>query len=71
MSGQGNLFSQIFQPVATAHRQVPMKGTAYTIERVERRVRVNIVDRAGVRLIKTIETWKKEVGRVWVYGLEF
>ncbi len=57
-SGQGYLFSQIFKPITTAHRQVTMKGITCTIERLERRLGINIVDRAGVRLIKTIETCK-------------
>ncbi len=38
-----------------------MKGNPYTIERAERRVSINIVDRAGVRIIKTMETWKRGV----------
>ncbi len=57
-SGQGYLLSRIFEPITTALRQVTMKGIACTVERVERRVSVNIADGAGVRLIKTIETWK-------------
>ncbi len=52
------LFSQIFEPITAARRQVTMKGIACTTERAERRVNINIVDGAGVRLIKTIETWK-------------
>ncbi len=52
------LFSQIFKPITTARRQVTMKEIACTIERVACRVSINIVDRAGVRLIKTIDTWK-------------
>ncbi len=36
-----------------------MKGIACTIERVERRIRINIADRNGVRPIKTIDAWKK------------
>ncbi len=35
-----------------------MKEITCTIEMVERRVSINIVGRAGVRLIKTLETWK-------------
>ncbi len=35
-SGQGDLYSQIFTPVAAALRQETMRGTACTIERVER-----------------------------------
>ncbi len=55
----------MFKPMTTARRQVTMKGIACTIEWAERRVSINIVDRAGVRLIKTIETWKGE-GRLGV-----
>ncbi len=57
-SGQGYLFSQFFKPITTARRQATMKGVACTVERIERWVSINIVDRAGVRLIKTIESWK-------------
>ncbi len=39
---------------------------ACTIERVKRRVSINIVDRAAVRLIKTKGTWKIAEGRVRV-----
>ncbi len=52
----------VFKPITTARRQVMMKEIACTIVRVERRVSKNIVDRAGVRLIKTIETWKEGEG---------
>ncbi len=42
-----------------------------TILRVEMRVRINIADRAGVRLIKPIETWReKGCWEVGVQGLE-
>ncbi len=54
--GQGYLFSQPFKPITTAHRQATMKEIACTIGRVERRVCVSIVNRPGVRIIKTIET---------------
>ncbi len=39
-----------------------MKEIACTIETVASRVSIKIVDRTGVRLIKTINTWK---GRSW------
>ncbi len=54
-SGQGYLLSRIFEPITTARHLVTMKGIVCTIERVERRVNINIVDGAGVRLIKTID----------------
>ncbi len=34
-----------------------MKGIVCTIERIEGRASIDIVDRAGYRLIKTLETW--------------
>ncbi len=52
----------VFKPITTARRQVMMKEIACTIERVEKRASINIVDRAGVRLINTIETWKEGGG---------
>ncbi len=64
--GQVYLFAQFFKPITTAHRQVTMKESACTIERVEVRVSINIVDRTGNRFSKTIETWR--VDRVGVYG---
>ncbi len=51
---QRYLFSLTFKPITTACRQVTMNGIACTTERVERRVNTNIVDRVGIRLIKTI-----------------
>ncbi len=57
-AGTRFLFSQIFKPITTARRQVTMTEIACTIERVACRVSINIVDRAVVRLIKTIDTWK-------------
>ncbi len=36
-----------------------MKGNVCAIERVERRLSINILDRAGVRLLKILETWTK------------
>ncbi len=44
--GQG----YIFKPIATALHQMTMKGIMCTIERVERRVSSNTVDRVGVGL---------------------
>ncbi len=55
-SRQGDLYSHIFKPRTTTFRQVMMRGIACTIERVERYVSRNTVDRAGVRHIKTTET---------------
>ncbi len=52
-SGQGYVLAQIFKAITTARRQVTMKGIKYTIERVDRRVIMNIVDRAGIRFIET------------------
>ncbi len=46
-SGQVNLYSQIFKPLTTALRQVMMREIACTIERVERKVTINSVYRAG------------------------
>ncbi len=49
-----------------------MKEITCTIEMVERRVSVDIVDRAGVRLIKTSETWKMGGGfgsNVWSWNI--
>ncbi len=46
-----------------------MKGIEYTTERPERRINMNISHRVGVRLIKSIETWKKGGGEGW--GLRF
>ncbi len=60
------MFSQTFKPITTALRQVTIKGIACTIERVERKVNINIADRAGVRFIKTTETWKRRGGGVGV-----
>ncbi len=60
ISGKVCLFSHIFKPTTTARRRVTMKGIACTTERVERRVSINIRHRVGVRLIKSIETWKKK-----------
>ncbi len=50
------MYSQIFKPITTALRRVTMRGIACTIERVERYASRNTVDRAGIRLIKTVET---------------
>ncbi len=52
------LFSHIFKPLTTARRQVTMKRIACEIERVEMEVRINIVSRAEVMLIKTVEIWR-------------
>ncbi len=65
-SGKGCSFPHIFKPITTASRRVPMKGIACSTERVERRVSINIVDMANVRLIKTKETWKKGEGKVGI-----
>ncbi len=63
------LVSQIFKPISTARRQMTMKEIACTIERVEVRVSINIVNRAGLRLIKTIETWRGGgLGSIVRYG---
>ncbi len=40
-----------------------MKGIAYRIERVERKVSMNIVDRAAGRIIKTKEELRKRALR--------
>ncbi len=49
----------MFKPITTARRQVTMTGIACTIERVEGGIGIYILDRAGVRLTKTIEKWKR------------
>ncbi len=54
--GKRHLLSQTFKLITTARHQVTMKEISSTIESVEMRFSINIVDRAGVRLIKTIET---------------
>ncbi len=48
--------SQIFKPITTALRQGTMRGVACRIEQVERKVSINTVGMAGVKLMKTIET---------------
>ncbi len=52
-SEQGYLLSQIFKPISTARRQLKMKGIIFEIERLKRCANTSIVDRAGVRFIKT------------------
>ncbi len=60
-TGQGDLYSQIFKPINTALRQATINGIACTIEGVERSISINTIDRAEVRIIKTIETRKEHV----------
>ncbi len=50
--GQGYLFSLIFKPISTALYQGAIDGIGCTIEQVERRFRISIVDLSGVRSIK-------------------
>ncbi len=53
-----NLFSQIFKLITTAQHEVTI---VYTMERVEMRVSINIVERDGVGLTKTIGSWIGEM----------
>ncbi len=59
-SGQrrDKVFLRYFKAGEPARHQVTMKGIVCTIERVERRVSLNIVYRVEDTLIKTTETWK-------------
>ncbi len=63
------MLSQLFKPITTARHQMTMKEIACASQRVERRFSINIVDRAGVRLVKTIKTWEgRGVGVVTFIG---
>ncbi len=57
------MFSHVYKLITPVRWQVMTKGIAFTIERVERRVGISIVHRAGVRLIKTVEIWRKVGGK--------
>ncbi len=63
---QGFLFSQIFKPITTARRPLMMKGIACSIQRKERRVDINIVDRAYLnnRNMERGESWVLSFGVV-------
>ncbi len=45
--------------MTTARRQMSLKGTVCTFQRVEIRISINVVGRAGVRYTKSIETRKR------------
>ncbi len=68
-SVQEFMFSQIFKPITAARHQVTMKDIACATDRVERRFSISIVDRAGVRLIRSNKDMEREI-RVGVLGLE-
>ncbi len=53
-----------FKLITTARRQMIMKGIAGKTARVERGIRINMIDRVGKRLIKTIKTFNGGVIQV-------